>query len=239
MVALRSLLLPLLLLPSSGAAETPAPQGDDPLIWLEEIEGEAAMSWVRAENDRTTAGYATDGSFEKTADRIRAAYDSDDKIPSVSQRGEWLYNFWRDGEHPRGVWRRTSWDSYRTDAPEWEVILDVDALAEAEGESWVWHGASCLRPTYERCLVSLSPGGSDADVVREFDVPSKSFVEGGFALPLAKSDVTWIDLDQCSSAPTLAKARSPTRATPASSSAGRVEHHSTLRRPSTKGMPAS
>ncbi|HCH66249.1 MAG: S9 family peptidase [Deltaproteobacteria bacterium] len=195
MVARKSLLLPLLLLPASAAAEAPVSENVDSLLWLEEVEGEAALHWVRAENDRTVTAYSAADTFKDTEARLLAVYDSDDNIPMVSKRGEWLYNFWRDADHPRGLWRRTTWESYRTDAPDWEVVIDVDALAEAEGESWVWHGANCLRPAYERCLVSLSPGGSDADVVREYDVPSRSFVEEGFALPLAKSNLTWIDQD--------------------------------------------
>ncbi len=180
---------------SSLAAAEDAPKVDDPRLWLEEVEGEQALEWVRAENERTVAAYTGSESFSKTEARMLAAFDSDDKIPVVTERGGLLYNFWRDAEHQKGVWRRTTRDSYKTDSPEWEVILDVDALAEKEGESWVWHGANCLAPAYERCLISLSPGGSDADTVREFDVPTKSFVEGGFELPLAKSDVDWLDID--------------------------------------------
>jgi prolyl oligopeptidase len=195
MVARASALLPLLFLPSLGGAQEAPAASDDARLWLESVEGDEALSWVRAENDRTTAGYTNSESFEQSEARMLAAFDSDDKIPSVVQRGEWLYNFWRDAEHTRGVWRRTTWDAYRSETPEWEVILDVDALAKVEEKNWVWHGSNCLAPAYERCLVSLSPGGSDADVVREFDVPSKSFVEDGFEVPLAKSDVSWIDQD--------------------------------------------
>ena len=190
----RPLLLTLALLPTLALAQE-APPPEDTRLWLEEVEGDEALDWVRAQNARTVEAYSKAESFGKTEARMREAFDSNDKIPSVVQRGEWLYNFWRDGDHPRGIWRRTSWASYRTDAPEWEVVLDVDALAEKEGESWVWHGADCLKPAYERCIVKLSPGGSDADVAREFDVPSKSFVDGGFELPLAKSDTYWVDID--------------------------------------------
>ncbi len=186
----------LLGLPSGIAlAQETAPTTDDPFLWLEEVEGTAALDWVRGQNERTVAAYGSTESFKSTEARMLAALDSTDKIPGVVQMGDWLYNFWRDGEHPRGVWRRTSWASYRTEAPEWEVVLDVDALATAESESWVWHGADCLQPAYQRCLVRLSPGGTDADVVREFDVPSKAFVEGGFQVPLAKSDTAWVDID--------------------------------------------
>ena len=194
----RAPLVLLTLLPavvgSPALADDPAP-ADDTRAWLESVEGERSLQWVRSHNERTVEGYAGSESFSATEARMLAAFDSDEKIPSVVQRGDWLYNFWQDGDHQRGIWRRTTWEGYRTDSPEWEVVLDVDALAEAEGESWVWHGVECLAPAYERCLVKLSPGGSDADVAREFDVVTKSFVDGGFELPLAKSDIYWADLD--------------------------------------------
>jgi prolyl oligopeptidase len=196
---ISSILLPLAVraqeAPSAEALSAEAPAEEASHLWLEAVEGEQALDWVRGRNDDTVAAYSKATSFTETESRMLSAFDSTDKIPAVVERGEWLYNFWRDGEHPRGVWRRTSWDSYRTDAPEWEVVLDVDALAESEGENWVWHGSQCLAPEYARCIVQLSPGGTDADVAREFDVPTKSFVEGGFVLPLAKSGIGWIDMD--------------------------------------------
>src|SRR5262249_55042040 len=109
--------------------------------------------------------------------------------------GDHYYNFWRDDKHPRGLWRRTSLAEYRKPEPRWEVVLDLDALAAAEKESWVWQGATFLRPACERCLVSLSRGGADAAVVREFDARARAFVKEGFTLPEAKSDVSWRDRD--------------------------------------------
>src|SRR5699024_4681344 len=116
-------------------------------------------------------------SFLAVRQRIRGALDSDDKIPGVSKVGDFYYNFWRDSQHERGLWRRTTVESYRLDAPEWETVLDLDALAAEENENWVWHGATVLREdqpdgsrTYRQALVSLSRGGSDADVTREFDL---------------------------------------------------------------------
>jgi prolyl oligopeptidase len=178
----------------------------DPHQWLEDVEGADALAWVRARNDHaheTLAG--------PVLDEIEAAVlevlDSDDRIPDVSRIGDHLYNFWRDAAHPRGLWRRTTLDEYRTAAPVWETVLDLDALGAAEDESWVWHGASMLRPTPEqlaagepwrRALVDLSPGGSDADVTREFDLVTKQFVpaaEGGFERPLAKGSLAWADED--------------------------------------------
>ena len=109
--------------------------------------------------------------------------------------GETIYNFWKDDVHERGIWRRTTLASYRTASPQWETVLDVDALAKADGKSWVFKEANCLPPSNTRCLVSLSQGGSDAIVVREFDTKTKQFVAGGFSLPEAKSSVAWRDED--------------------------------------------
>ena len=168
---------------------------EDPFLWLEEVNGAEAMDWVKAQNATSVEALSSHEAFGETRDRIREILDSDDRIPYVRRRADFLYNFWRDQSNPRGVWRRTTLSSYRTDAPEWEVIIDLDALNAAEDENWVWHGASCLPPDYERCLVSLSRGGADADVVREFDITTKSWVEDGFFLPESKGSASWIDLD--------------------------------------------
>jgi prolyl oligopeptidase len=136
---------------------------------------------------------AESNAFKKLEARLLAILDSKDRIPMVSQIGDRLYNFWRDAQNPKGVWRRTTLDEYRKPEPAWETVLDLDALAAAEKENWVWHGATVLEPQDRLCLVSLSRGGADADVVREFDLETKAFVAGGFALPEAKSSVAWRD----------------------------------------------
>ncbi len=180
----------------AAAAEEPAvAEPEDPHRWLEEVEDERALDWVRARNAEATAPIEADPGFEAMETRVRAMLDSPDKIAYLSQRGEHFYNFWKDADHPRGLWRRTTLDSYRSGEPAWDVVLDVDALGEADGVKWVWHGAECLPPAFARCLVSLSRGGSDADVVREFDTTTKAFVEGGFELPEAKQSAHWIDED--------------------------------------------
>lgn len=168
---------------------------EDPNLWLEEVEGEEALDWVREQNGVSMEALGSDPGFEAMKDRLLAIYDSDDRIPYVTKRGDWYYNFWRDGEHPRGLWRRTSFESWKSDDTDWEVLIDLDALAEEEGENWVWHGSTCLRPEYERCLISLSRGGADADVTREYDIAQAGFVEGGFERPEAKGSLRWIDRD--------------------------------------------
>lgn len=177
---------------------------DDPYAWLEDVDGEEALDWVRARNGEKAAELAATPSFGEVKGRIRAILDSDAKIPDVGRRGDHLYNFWRDAQHERGLWRRTTLESYRTASPEWETVLDLDALSQAEDESWVWHGATVWRgapdgdsseDAYRYALVSLSRGGSDADVTREFDLRTKTFVEDGFVRPESKGGVSWESLD--------------------------------------------
>ncbi len=173
----------------------PSEEGDDPLLWLEDVLGDKALGWVRAQNEVSKEALAEGPEFKDLEAKLLAIYDSDERIPYVTKRGEYYYNFWRDADHKRGLWRRTTLESYQKEEPEWDVLLDLDALGEEEGENWVWAGSSVLPPSYERCLISLSRGGADADVTREFDIPSRSFVGDGFFLPEAKSRAGWIDRD--------------------------------------------
>jgi prolyl oligopeptidase len=172
---------------ATPAAEPPA----DPYIWLEEVTGEKPLEWVRERNVESVKALADTADFAALEARIRSILDSKDRIPMVSKIGPHLYNFWRDARNPKGVWRRTTLEEYRKPEPAWETVLDLDALAATEQENWVWHGASVLEPEDRLCLVSLSRGGADADVVREFDLSTKAFVAGGFSLPEAKSQVAW------------------------------------------------
>jgi prolyl oligopeptidase len=177
---------------AQSAAQPPAA---DPYLWLEDVTGEKALAWVRERNAETAKELETRPAYKELEADILKILDSESKIPYISKAGDFYYNFWKDAKNPRGLWRRTSLDEYRKAAPKWELVLDLDALGKAEKQSWVWHGAQFLKPGYRRCLVSLSPGGSDAAVIREFDLDSKTFVKGGFELPVAKSQVSWIDLD--------------------------------------------
>lgn len=166
---------------------------DDPYLWLEDIDGERAMAWVAQHNKRTIERLQQVPQFAPIQARFLEIYDSAERIPYVGLRGDYLYNFWQDAKNPRGVWRRTSLAQYRKDEPAWEVVLDIDELAAKEGELWVFKGARCLPPAYRRCMISLSPGGTDAAVRREFDAHEKRWIADGFKLPLAKSNVAWRD----------------------------------------------
>ncbi|MET0234922.1 MAG: prolyl oligopeptidase family serine peptidase [Kibdelosporangium sp.] len=167
----------------------------DPYLWLEEVTSDDAMAWVRDRNAASVAELTGGARFEELKTEIRAVFDADDRIPYVRRRGEYLYNFWQDAANPRGVWRRTTLEQYRLAEPDWEVILDVDALGEREGESWVWQGAAVLRPDYRLALVNLSRGGADATVIREFDLTTREFVTDGFELAEAKNWMRWITAD--------------------------------------------
>ncbi len=192
-------LLPMTTLPAnppdSAAPAGPDSAADDPLLWLEEVQGERALAWVRARNAESRALLTRHPRFAAMRDSFRQILDSRDRIPYFVRRGDALYNFWRDADHPRGLWRRTTLAGFRQPAPAWDTVLDLDALARAEGENWVWAGAACLGPQHEHCLIKLSRGGADASVVREFNSVSKRFVAGGFTLPEAKTDIVWIDTD--------------------------------------------
>lgn len=180
---------------SSSALAGEAAVTNDAHLWLEEVAGEKPLEWVKARNAVTDAALASTPAFKQLEGDIRAILDSDAKIPGVYKMGDHYYNFWKDKNHERGLWRRTSLAEYRKSQPQWENILDLDALNAAEGENWVWGGARCLRPEYQRCLVALSRGGADATVTREFDLSTKSWVEDGFFRPEAKGGLGWIDKD--------------------------------------------
>jgi prolyl oligopeptidase len=186
------------------AAAQPAPQpapaaaatAEDPYLWLEEVEGPRALAKVKEWNRATEDLLTKDPKFGDYESRARAILDDEQQIATPDQvLGDLVANLWRDAKNPRGLWRMSPLAAYRAGKPEWRTVIDVDALGRAEGKSWVWHGADCLAPEYRRCLVSLSPGGTDADVVREFDLASGRFVEGGFMLPEAKSNIAWVDSD--------------------------------------------
>jgi prolyl oligopeptidase len=162
---------------------------------LEALDDAQALDWVTQRSEATVARLSGER-FERLRADALEVFDADTRIPGVSRDGEYLYNFWRDGSHPRGVWRRTTLEEYRKDSPQWDVIIDLDALADAEGENWVWGGGGVNAPGYTRALIFLSRGGGDATVVREFDMATRRFVVDGFALPAAKHTIDF-ENDDC------------------------------------------
>jgi prolyl oligopeptidase len=175
-------------------------QSADPYLWLEDVQGERALAWVRDQNARTEKTFAADARYERLRREFLAILDSRAQIPYVQRMGGHYYNFWRDARSPRGIWRRIQVADYVQADPAWEVVLDLDVLAKAENENWVWKTPVCLRPdrrddAYPQCMVRLSRGGADATVDREFDLRAKAFVENGFELAEAKSQIDWADKD--------------------------------------------
>ncbi|NBV45051.1 MAG: S9 family peptidase [Planctomycetia bacterium] len=188
-------LLALVMSSPASSAEPVSPQPTDPHQWLEDVTGERQLEWVRARNAKVKAALTDSADFTRLEARLLSILDSRDRIPLVGKIGGHYYNFWRDGKNPKGLWRRTTLAEYRLREPHWETVVDLDALAVAEGENWVWHRSTVLEPDDRRCLVALSRGGADAEVIREFDLESRAFVADGFALPEAKSRVVWRDAD--------------------------------------------
>jgi prolyl oligopeptidase len=172
----------------------PRDEPADPYLWLEDIAGDDALNWARARNQPTLAEFSDEG-FERMRAEALEVLDTDARIPYVGRRGDYLYNFWRDAANPRGLWRRTTLDSYRSDSPDWDVLLDLDELSRTDDENWVWAGADVIEPDHARALIGLSRGGSDAAIVREFDMATREFTANGFELPEAKSRVSWADAD--------------------------------------------
>jgi prolyl oligopeptidase len=173
-LVLAAVLVPCL----SFAMEEP-----DPFAWLEDVEGERALAWARQQNARTLPELEARPEYRPVYEKTLAILDSKDKIPTPQLYGTTVYNFWKDERHERGIWRRTTLDSYRTPNPAWETVIDIDALAKAENMPWDFKGADCLPPDFRRCLVGLSRGGADASVIREYQTVTKAFVPGGFTLP--------------------------------------------------------
>lgn len=192
--------------PVAASATTPPPHfprdlspegvkaADDHLA-LEEVDGAEARAFVAASNEKALAALTGDRRYEPFRQQAEAILTATDRIPGVSFLGEGLGNFWQDAANPKGVWRRTTLASYRTAQPQWETLLDIDALARAEGKDWVFKGANCLAPDETRCLINLSDGGKDAVTVREFDLTTKTFVDSGFVIPEGKHRISWLDRD--------------------------------------------
>ena len=167
---------------------------DDPYLWLEETESPQALAWVEAQNAATMQRFG-DSRFAADRDALKLIFDRTDNIPFPNRRGDKLFNTWRDAEHPRGLWRATSFGSFRSESPEWDILIDLDELAATDGEDWVWRGGQTLPEQHDRAIVHLSRGGKDAVVLREFDLITREFVADGFNLPEARSQVVWLDRD--------------------------------------------
>ncbi|MEW6057862.1 MAG: prolyl oligopeptidase family serine peptidase [Bdellovibrionota bacterium] len=194
----RALSILAIIFCSFSCSSSPHPSAsneEDPYLWLEEIESERALQWVRGQSKQTLEKFKQTPSYKRIESEIRKITLAKDRVPYGAYRNGWVYDFWQDEKHVRGIWRRTTLSEYKKDKPRWHTLIDVDRLARDEKENWVWKDLQCLPPQYERCLVSLSRGGKDAVVVREFSVRERKFLADGFSLPEAKSRVVWVDED--------------------------------------------
>lgn len=168
---------------------------DDPFLWLEDVRGPRAQTWVHAQNEQTLRSLRADEDYKDTLDAAQEIVGAKARIPYGSLAAGWVHNFWQDERHPRGVWRRAAFSEYRHSDPTWETLIDLDALAASRSGEWTWRGAECLPPAFRRCLIRLGRNGGDAVFVREFDIATKSFVRGGFDIGEGKTDVSWVDLN--------------------------------------------
>ena len=176
---------------AAGLGGAKAQTAADPYVWLEDVSSPKALEWVEAHNAKSTAVLQADPRYQRFYSQALDILEAKDRIPVGNFIGGQIYNFWQDSDHVRGIWRRTTPESYATGKPEWETVLDLDALAASEKANWVWKGANCARPAERRCLINLSDGGEDAVTIREFDLPTKTFVKAGFVLPKGKQRVDW------------------------------------------------
>ena len=167
--------------------------GEDPYLWLEEVEGERAMAWVKEHNAKSLGVLQSDPRYQRYHDAALKIVEATDRIAFPQFRGRMIYNFWQDPTHVKGILRKTTLESYRTANPKWTVVLDIDSLAKVDNANWVYRGANCLQPEQRLCMIALSPGGKDANIMREFDMQTMKFVEGGFSMPESKGGITWID----------------------------------------------
>jgi len=163
--------------------------------WLEEIQGEKALSWVHSMNKETEVSLAKDPLYKEVYEQALDALNSKDKLPDVELKGDWLYYLKKNADHPRGIYVRTRFDQFKKNELNWTTVFDIDAMSKQDNVNWVFGGMECLQPANELCLVSLSPGGGDATILREFNAKKLEFVKGGYVLPEAKSNVSWIDKD--------------------------------------------
>jgi prolyl oligopeptidase len=170
----------ILILLTTGMMSLNVYSQDDPYLWLEEVDGARALEFVNQHNKETVDKLSATSYYQPIYNKSLEIYNSTDRIVYPTINGGYIYNFWQDKEHVRGIWRRTKKEKYNSGQPDWETLLDIDQMSARDNVNWVYKGASGLYPEYDRFLVSLSKGGGDAVEIREFDANKKAFIDIGF-----------------------------------------------------------
>ena len=172
------------------------PESPENYQWLEEVEGKPAIAWVEASNRETESRLTKSPLYQTLYEQALTILSSPERLPSISQKGEYVYNLWQDSDHPRGLYRRSLVSDFTNKSPTWETVIDFDALSATENKQWVFKGLNCLAPENRLCLMSISEGGGDTIEIREFDAETLKFVAQGFNLLAAKTTIDWIDENQ-------------------------------------------
>ena len=195
LIKLAALVITICAISACSGGRNAGSANEDPYLWLEDIEGDSALGWVREQNRISDEAFKSDPLYEELETRFEEVFNDRDRIAYPVITGDYVYNLWQDEKNERGLWRRLPLNDYLAGSDTWEVILDIDRLSVEENRMWVFHGASWLGPENRYCLLTLSDGGKDESVVREFDAVTKSFVEGGFVVGESKGSMAWIDRD--------------------------------------------
>ncbi|HEX5210008.1 MAG TPA: prolyl oligopeptidase family serine peptidase [Steroidobacteraceae bacterium] len=192
---MTAVLAAILLAAPMGQARGAAAAADpNPYLWLTQIHGKKALTWVEAQNGRSDLALEGDATYARDRSQIMDVLNANTRIPRGELDHGWVLNFWQSAAHVRGIWRRARIADYARKAPRWQTLLDVDQLDSRMHQNWVWHGADCTA-AFDRCLVRLSPGGGDAAEIREYDPRTRSFVAGGFEVPVAKGGAMYLNPD--------------------------------------------
>lgn len=181
---------------ASASAANAKLKSDKDYNWLEELRSDKSLAWVKKHNDSSLKKLEALPTFAPMKQEALSILEAKDKIPFGTIRKDYVYNFWQDADHVKGIWRRSLWTTYSVGKPVWETLLDVDALAKSSGKNYVYGGTECLHSDPNHCIIRLSEGGSDASYQREFDLGKKEFVKGGFELPASKSSLAFVTKDE-------------------------------------------
>ena len=168
----------------------------DPYAWLEDVTGDKALTWVKARNAESTAELASTPAFQQLKKDLLAILDSSARIPYVSKRGPYFYNFWRDAKNPKGLWRRTTLEEYRKTGPQvGRRHRSRRAGQGGERELGVGRRPDPAPGLHACARVAVARRRRRQPWCASSTWTTRTFVKDGFALPEAKGGVSWIDKD--------------------------------------------